>query len=494
MVRGVIIVHDAHSFCCQGPSQKPVTIDKLPEDVLLEIFGAYRQDMELQPRYEKVWNSRNGWFKLAHVCRSWRRVVLSSPFHLHVHLLFTPRRSSRAGVLSRLPPLPILIDYCAASWTGREVNPAVVAIRHRSRVRGIAFRRSYTDTTAKLLRSLSHPFPKLESLEIYPTYGWCSQGLILPTTFLSGSASCLRRLTLRDVVPRSLSPLLSSATGLVELALTLRVVYGALPEASFIASLQRMSCLRRLELDLHCRPNDIPSEFGPPPPASAGEVVPLSKLTHLIFTGYRLYLQALVVRLAAPTLQHLNVTLYGQSFHFFPISHLCKFIRDTGCQFTTVHLCRSRLKLKFCAGTGPQSVDDQPFRIIIPVPVSLVQMGQELSGPLSTVEKVIITWDVESSSTGTVGHVEPDQWRGFFSHVPQVKMVRVPAKAALDVAHSFQQGGEPVLDLLPALERVKVLSTVGRDNVYVSGCDAFEPLIAARQRAGRPIRLSWIFG
>ncbi|KAH9180771.1 hypothetical protein EDB89DRAFT_64782 [Lactarius sanguifluus] len=111
-----------------------VTIDKLPEEVLLEIFGAYRQDMELQPRYEKVWNSRNGWFKLAHVCRSWRRVVLSSPSHLHVHLLFTPRRSSRAGVLSRLPPLPILIDYCGASWTEREENLALAAMRHRSRV------------------------------------------------------------------------------------------------------------------------------------------------------------------------------------------------------------------------------------------------------------------------------------------------------------------------------------------------------------------------
>ncbi len=153
---------------------------------------------------------------------------------------------------------------------------------------------------AKLFKALSHPPPELESLEIRPTYGWYGQELILPTMFLSSSAPCLRQLTLRDVVPRCLSPLLSSATGLVELALTLRDVYSALPEASLIANLQRMSCLRRLELNLNYRPDTMNPDFDPPPPASAGDVVPLSKLTHLIFKGHILYLQVLVVGLAPP--------------------------------------------------------------------------------------------------------------------------------------------------------------------------------------------------
>ncbi len=279
---------------------------------------------------------------------------------------------------------------------------------------------------AKLFRALSHPFPELGSLEIRPTYGWYGQELILPTMFLSSSAPCLRQLTLRDVVPRCLSPLLSSATGLVELALTLRDVYSALPEASLIANLQRMSCLRRLELNLNYRPDTMNPDFDPPPPASAGDVVPLSKLTHLIFKGHILYLQALVVGLAAPSLRHLDATLLSQSFRFFPLSHLCKFICDTECQFTAVRLGPSRSKLRFCASTGSQSVDDQPFRIIIPEPVSLEQAGQELSRPSSTVEELISTWGIEPWHTE--GRIRPDQWRGFFCHVPQVKMVRVPAK------------------------------------------------------------------
>ncbi|KAH9173327.1 hypothetical protein EDB89DRAFT_2068785 [Lactarius sanguifluus] len=69
-----------------------VTIDndKHPEDVLLEIFDAYRQLHKLQPNYGKLWNSKDGWFKLAHVCLHWRRAVLLSPSRLHLHLLFTP--------------------------------------------------------------------------------------------------------------------------------------------------------------------------------------------------------------------------------------------------------------------------------------------------------------------------------------------------------------------------------------------------------------------
>ncbi|KAH9035515.1 hypothetical protein EDB85DRAFT_2143680 [Lactarius pseudohatsudake] len=456
--------------------------DELPENVLLDIFDAYRQDIELRPAYEDVWNSRDGWFKLAHVCRCWRQVVLSSPSRLHLHLLFTPHRSSMAIMLNSLPPLPILIDYCVASWTEKEDIFALAAIKHHSRVRGIALRRPYKDM-AKFLRALSCPFPGLESLEICPpnkTYSRChDHELILPATFLSGSAPCLRQLTLREVVPECLSPLLSSATSLSELTLTLRVAYTALPEASLIANLQGLSHLRRLELSLDYWPNTRYPE-PPEPPASAGDAVPLSKLTHLIFTGHILYLQPLVVGLAAPSLQHLDATLCGQS-HCFPIPHLCKFICDTECQFTVVRLTLRYSKLTFCAGTGSQSVDDQPFKITIPKRVPLEQLGQELSRPLSTVEELVITWETEPWITE--GLNQADQWSGFCCHVPQVKTVRISAKVALDVAHSFlSDGREPALDFLPVLERVEVFSVVGMDHLHKPICDAFEPLIVARRQ------------
>jgi hypothetical protein len=280
--------------------------DTLLEDVLLEIFDAYRQLYELQPDYEILWNSRDGWFKLTHVCLRWRRVVFFASSRLHLHLLFTPRRSSMEPVLRCLPRFPILVNYRRTYWTKKDENLALAAtsIMHRSRVRGIVLRAPFPET---LLRALAYPFPELDSLEI-SAFGLDTK-VLFPPTFMSGWAPCLRRLTLRDIKLRCIFSLLSSATGLVELALTLTV---GPPEASLITVLQRMSCLRRLELKSNVDFNwpltitPISPPPPPPPPASAGDVVPLSKLTDLIFMGPDSYLQMLVAGLAAPSLQHLD--------------------------------------------------------------------------------------------------------------------------------------------------------------------------------------------
>ncbi|KAH9062289.1 hypothetical protein EDB87DRAFT_1830497 [Lactarius vividus] len=442
--------------------------DKFPEDVLLEIFDAYRQLHEHQPDYEKVWNSRDGWFKLAHVCLHWRRVVLLSPSRLHVHLLFTPRRSPTEPMLKCLPLLPILVDFRHGPWTKEEEDLALAAIKHRSRVRKVVLRRPYTKQhMAKLLRALSHPFPELENLEIFPPDDR-KGALILPATFLSGSASCLRRLMLRDVLWSCLSPLLSSATGLVELTLTVRVAYSALPDASFIANLQRMSRLRRLEVQLKAMAS-TPININPQPPTGAKDIITLPELMQLVYTGHRPYLEALVAVLTAPSLQNLNIAVGSRSLaDDFPIPHLCRFIRDTDNQFITIRLDFSRWRFKFSAGTGSQSVHNQHFSMTIPAHVSLEQLGRELSGSLSTVEELIIgwqTWTFERRS------IQPDQMRGFYHYLPQVKIVQVPAGVALDVARSFKgDGGLPLLYLLPALERIEVRSAAGEDDTQ-SGVD-----------------------
>ena len=177
-------------------------------------------------------------------------------------------------MLRRLPPLPILVDHRPASWTEKEESLAVAAIRHRSRVHGIGLGTPHT-SMPKLFSSLSHPFPELESLEILAPY---SQGCghELPLTALrSISAPRLRQLTLR-VKPTCLSPLLSSTTGLIELTLTLMVARNTMPEASLIADLQRMSCLRRLVLKLsYVYSTTIGDDRRPL--AGAGDIVPHSR-------------------------------------------------------------------------------------------------------------------------------------------------------------------------------------------------------------------------
>ena len=465
---------------------------KLPEDVLLEIFDAYRQLYELQPNYETLWNSVDGWLKLVHVCLQWRRVLLLSTCRLHVHMLFTPSQPSR-GPLSRcLTRLPIWVDYSTASWNIKEEeNLALAVLEQRSLVRGIILGPCPPD---RLLSALSRPFPNLENLDIGSTtsthHHWRIP--VLP----SMSLPSLRRLTLRGVTPSYISPLLSSAKGrLVELTLTLIVEHRALPEHSFIANLQRLSCLRRLELKLSYVQGVaiIPPSPSPPPPASAGDAVTLSKLTDLIFTGHCSYLRMLVVALAAPSLQHLDVEIYRTSPDL-PIPQLCKFIRDTENQFFGVSLYLLQEKFMFSAVTSLPPDSAQSFSIIFPKPfVQLKELGNNLSGPLSTVERLVIEYHSPyrlGMGLSTQHHIK---WGGFFNHIPQVKVIQVASEVANEVAHSLKQGD--LLSLLPSLEQVKVdfytrLPISDRDSQYKTIREAFKPIIATRKQAGRRIKLS----
>jgi len=260
-----------------------------------------------------------------------------------------------------------------------------------------------------------------------------------------------------------------------------------------------MSRLRRLELRLLTYPNGS-LDSGPlaPSPVGAGDIVPLSKLTHLIFEGHASHLEALVVGLAAPSLRHLEASLIGQ-FSTFPIPHLCRFISDAECRFIAVRLDFLYQELILSAETSSNLVRDQPFKLVIPGPavaVSLEEIGNRLSGPLSTVEELVVGWDVLPVPWATPPF---SQLHSFFSHIQQVKVVRVPSFMARGVAHSFLQDGlVPSLDLLPALEQVEVhmvvplfLSNGSDDDIHATINDAFMPLLDARQRAGRPIRLSW---
>ena len=461
-----------------GPGR--VLSDVLLSDVLLEIFDAYRQLYASDPRSENIWNSRDGWFKLTHVCRNWRRLVHLSPSRLHVYLRFTPRRSSKAPLLKNLPPFPILVDFRQASWTKRQVSLALAALEHHGRVRGIYLGTKgprFKEPT-EVFEALSHPFPELESLEI--CFSCTTYLTTLPTTFL-GSASCLRRLKLRFFKQKSLLPLLSTATGLVELDLTLKVPQNTFPEESLITNLQRMSCLRRLVLGLMALPRTRFSDI-PRPPAHTGDIVPLPDLTQLVFNGHHIYLEALVAVLAAPSLQHLDVRLVDDTF---PIPHLCRLICDTDNHFGLVRLDFVDFELLFTAETRSKSVHAQPFRISIRGRISLEEIGNRLYGPLGTVEELVIRCIYEHRGV---------QWRGFFNHTRQVKVLQVSSQMALEVVHSFQQNGqEPAMDILPDLEQINMdMAYWHPPHVAIPGPDVFEPLIAARKKVGRPITLSLI--
>ena len=88
-----------------------ITIDTLPDDVLLEIFDFYSDAVaDNQPPF--VAGGRNVplhedfWHTLVHVCRRWRSIVSASTRRLNLQLLCTERRPVKRNIW---PEIPIVI-------------------------------------------------------------------------------------------------------------------------------------------------------------------------------------------------------------------------------------------------------------------------------------------------------------------------------------------------------------------------------------------------
>jgi hypothetical protein len=159
--------HNGHNDHQQSPTTT-TTIRSIPNEVLLEIFDSFRQSFQRDGDYERAWYSNKGWFKLAHVCREWRQVVLTSPSQLHVRLLFTEHRSGRAIAIRRLPPLPIIVDYRFGPSLAQTQHRMISALSYPDRVCQVAFSMYYikSNHSSKLLAAMSQPFPSLKSLEL----------------------------------------------------------------------------------------------------------------------------------------------------------------------------------------------------------------------------------------------------------------------------------------------------------------------------------------
>ena len=232
------------------------------------------------------------------------------------------------AVLKCLSPLPIVIHYPKGAPTANDMNYLIAAIRCCDRVRGITFR-GRDDRLAKFFRVITGFFPVMESLQIHHAFG----SLELPSRFLGGFTLNLQILKLKRVYQESLSHILPFATGLVELSLTLEFCPSLLP-TSLLAHLQGLPCLCSLQLDVggFHDPIDIPTNSN-----ETESMVWLSKLTRFHYSGHEGFFEALVARLAAPSLEdtHIVITCTTPTM----ILHLTQFINGTYGQFS----CKTRV-------------------------------------------------------------------------------------------------------------------------------------------------------
>jgi len=81
---------DQHRRTSQD-SERPstLTINYIPDEVLLEIFDSYREDID---PYDQ-WRKQHVWIYLTHVCRRWRAVIFASSSRLDLGITIGPKKT-----------------------------------------------------------------------------------------------------------------------------------------------------------------------------------------------------------------------------------------------------------------------------------------------------------------------------------------------------------------------------------------------------------------
>jgi hypothetical protein len=187
-----------------------VTIDLLPDEVLLHIFHFDAR-------------SPSWWQRLVHVCHRWRSLIFASPNFLELRIVCdSPRRRKHLGIW---PPLPIIIIFRPNS-DHESFNVAIVR-RERNRVRGIDLYLTIPELQ-ELFAVMQEPFPALIHLNLHyrpdsfsrrlESYG-LTPDIQVPEGFLGGSAPRLQSLELVSIPYPKIPKLLLSTTDLVDLRL-----------------------------------------------------------------------------------------------------------------------------------------------------------------------------------------------------------------------------------------------------------------------------------
>ncbi|KAI0267806.1 hypothetical protein BC834DRAFT_58977 [Gloeopeniophorella convolvens] len=483
---------------CSTQHRSRTTFNLLPENVLLEIFAirAYEDtDSWAQP-----WR----WDKVAHVCRTWRRVVLSSPRRLKLFLRCT-YGNPIVDILSHLSHFPILIDYYhdeRRTLTPEDEDNIVYALRQSSRIVQISV--PITPSLATKLATVpwgEKPFGRLIHLNLF-----CSKdrpGVTLPGKFLSASTPRLRRIRLEGVVVPSLPKILASTRIIWNFPIGRIPDAGRSAPAALTPHISTTSHLR--SLDIHYFPSASHPQAtaqARSPPSLAPIVLPL--LAEFQFRGASEDLEDLVSHFVAPHLKIIRINLHNQLI--VDLTHLALFLSRCNARVAgkDVHLNVRRgsgasLEMSENALVQRFSVECRPLDWQIS---ALAQISSSLHHirRLSTMKSlwIFIVDSLENPPPAPEpdqDEPEPDQWLELLQPFNTVEKLWLEGLAGgclsglCQALHTLASGGEEALSVLPALRKLHL--EVQSDNAQCSVLlRALGPFIEARRLSDRPVTVS----
>jgi hypothetical protein len=467
-----------------------MTIDILPNDVLLDIFHFDRltfldglEDDRLTyldgpENFFRCWR----WDRLIHVCQRWRSLVFSAPKFLDLRLVCGPRTHLElAGIW---PPLPIIIKDIVG-FPMPEDYDFHASIVDPNRVCEINLQHLTSPQLQRLASAMQERFPALTHLRLD---GYCNRPVpALPDRFLCGSAPRLRSLELHSIPFPALPNLLLSATDLVDLILWNIPHSGYILPEMIATSLAALSNLKSLAIGFEF-PLSSPDRESQRPLPSMFTILPA--LTRFQFQGTSEYLEDFVAWIKAPLLNSIRITFSHQLI--FDIPQVAQFVKRTA---RFVALNETHVDFDY-SGVKVESLPLLPIQTsggTFKFRISCEELDQQLSSltqvfasPLPSicvVERLYIScsrflpsqWEDE---------IETMQWLEIFCPFTSVKNLYVSKEFAQCIASALV--GDQMRDVLPALE------TLFLEEIQPSGPvqEALEQFVAARRLSGHPVAIS----
>jgi hypothetical protein len=298
-----------------------VTIDVLPDLVLLQIFNYYLS--QAQEDAEDYILDVEAWHTLVRVCQRWRAIVFGSPHHLNLRLFFTNGTPVRE-TLAAWPPLPIVIWQSGHETWG--LDDIIEALEYGERVCEINLLDVPSPQLEEALAAMQQPFPELTELGIrWPDdeTDEIDEDSIVPDSFLGGSAPRLRHLDFYRVPFPGMPRLLLSATDLVHLYLWKIPHFGYFSPEAMVDCLPALTKLEVLWLGFESSPARLYQDSRLTPPIRS--VLPF--LTHFKFKGNMKYLENLVAPIDAPLLDSLHISFFHKAV--FDTPQLAQFVSRT---------------------------------------------------------------------------------------------------------------------------------------------------------------------
>ena len=461
--------------CDVGQSQ--VTIDKLPDDALIEIF------VHFVDQAKRI----GAWHTLVHVCQRWRSVVFSSTNRLGLQILCKARSRIRKS-LDVWPDMPIVIsDRRLKEAPICGVDNIIAALEHHDRVRHIELWGVTHSLLGRLALAVQEPFPELTFLSFLVDSRRAALP-VLPGPFFGESAPRLQGLHLKSVPLPPILNLLITATDLVNIDLWNIPYSGYVTAEEIVTRLAPMTRLKSLSLGFHSpRSCPDPESRRPPPPTRA--VLPA--LTHFNYRGVSEFLEDLVAQIDTPLLDNAEITFFNQLI--FDIPQLPQFMRRLNKfeAFDQAYLLFQSLYVQVRLSPQAGTADEANFKLKIsckPSDWQLSAVAQVCDWPFthcSTIERLHIRKDTGSGPQWR-DDMENTQWIDLLHPFITVKDLYLSVELAPLVALALRES-VGAADVLPELQ-----------NIFFEGLESSSyfqavivPFITARESSKRPVAIHY---